>query len=112
SSKPVNQGDALAPGTSIPDFLELSAPANLPDSMRPAWLPEDAWGRLRDLGKLWPYNKILPLMFATSKDVEASRLWYNQLADKGFDHAGSPHHRVADLTPFQRLLLVRCMQTS
>ncbi|KAL6756408.1 dynein heavy chain and region D6 of dynein motor-domain-containing protein [Haematococcus lacustris] len=112
SCKPVNQGDALAPGTSIPDFLELSAPANLPDSMRPAWLPEDAWGRLRDLGKLWPYNKILPLMFATSKDVEASRLWYNQLADKGFDHAGSPHHRVADLTPFQRLLLVRCMQTS
>jgi hypothetical protein len=30
------------PGT-IPDFLEMSAPAVMPDSMRPDWLGEDAW---------------------------------------------------------------------
>lgn len=28
------------------------APAFLPDGLRPDWLPEDSWARLRDLGKL------------------------------------------------------------
>lgn len=27
----------------MPDFLEMSAPAQLPDEMRPPWLPEDSW---------------------------------------------------------------------
>ena len=26
--------------------------------MQPAWLPNDAWVRLKDLGKLFPYNKV------------------------------------------------------
>lgn len=26
--------------------------------MQPAWLPSDAWARLKDLGKLFPYNKV------------------------------------------------------
>jgi hypothetical protein len=33
---------SLSSGT-IPDFLEMSAPAVMPDSMRPDWLGEDAW---------------------------------------------------------------------
>lgn len=30
-------------GSGMPDFLEMTAPAVLPDDMRPEWLPEDSW---------------------------------------------------------------------
>ena len=30
-------------GSNIPDFMELSAPAVLPQEMCPSWMPEDSW---------------------------------------------------------------------
>ena len=38
----------------MPDFLEMSAPAELPAEMCPAWFPAEAWDRIRDLGKIYP----------------------------------------------------------
>lgn len=31
--------------------------------------------RLRDLGKLYPYNKMLPVVFTGQENVEAMQMW-------------------------------------
>lgn len=55
-------GEAKA--ASLPDFLEMSAPAVMPDSMRPLWLDEDTW--VGTYGYIWGtygdillYNRVL-----------------------------------------------------
>ena len=35
----------------------MSAPADLPIEMCPAWFPPEGWDRIKDLGKIYPYNK-------------------------------------------------------
>lgn len=30
-------------GSNIPDFMELTAPAVLPQELCPSWMPEDSW---------------------------------------------------------------------
>jgi hypothetical protein len=108
-------------------------------------------GRLRDLGKFWPYNKLMPVVFGPDAvdelhrcvmgglatqgrtcthqlhmrcknmavpDLHQQKPWpvpalcryHQQLAEVGIEGAEPPHPRVAQLTPFQQLLLVRCMQ--
>eukprot|EP00798_Chlamydomonas_sp_ICE-L_P018914 gene18912-25473_t len=55
--------EARVVGGTIHELLELNAPAYLKDDLRPPWLPEEAWLRLKDLGKLAPFNKLLPRVF-------------------------------------------------
>lgn len=124
----------------LPSLLsnDASAPAFLPDALHPEWLPDDSWLRLKDLGKLQPYNRVLPALLEDPAGVEALRRYFEQLgslegpqpgmrprAAGGQPGAGGAataaggaasdpleptHPRIAELNSFQRLLLVRCLQ--
>ncbi len=123
----------------LPSLLsnDASAPAFLPDALHPEWLPDDSWLRLKDLGKLQPYNRVLPALLEDPAGVEALRRYFEQLgtlegpppamrprAAGGQPGAGGAaaaaaaaadpleptHPRIAELNTFQRLLLVRCLQ--
>ena len=71
------------------DFLELSAPADLPAERRPEWLPLDGWERLRDLGKIYPYNKILPVLFESEVAAMYMARYYQQLTEVCVNEANS-----------------------
>lgn len=64
--------------------------------------------RLRDLGKLWPYNKLLNAMVNDSEVMDSPEMeeWYQQLATVGMD-AIIPNKRIQSLTTFQKLLFIR-----
>jgi len=62
--------------TSMLDLLKLSEPANLPSEMRPPWLPLEGWERLRDLGKIYPYNKALSELFKTEVSCMSMLRYY------------------------------------
>ena len=81
----------LAPEGSVSfiDFLELSAPADLPAERRPDWLPLDGWDRLRDLGKIYPYNKILPVLFESEVAAMYMARYYQQLTEVGVNDYNS-----------------------
>lgn len=103
-------GGPLQLGSNIPDFMELSAPAVMPPEMCPPWLPEDSWLRLKDLGKVFPYNKVLPEVFADPDAREPLYHYYVDLTITSSKIPEAPHIRIANLTPFQRLLFIRCLQ--
>lgn len=64
--------------------------------------------RLRDLGKLWPYNKLLDAMVNDSQAMASPEMeeWYQQLAAVGMD-AIIPDNRIQGLSTFQKLLFIR-----
>ncbi|EFJ51362.1 dynein heavy chain [Volvox carteri f. nagariensis] len=66
----------------LPSLLsnDASAPAYLPDDLRPDWLPDESWSRLRDLGKLQPYNRVLPALFESYQSIEMLRRYYENLS--------------------------------
>ncbi|GLC47373.1 hypothetical protein PLESTM_002066000, partial [Pleodorina starrii] len=118
----------------LPSLLsnDASAPAYLPDELRPDWLPDESWSRLRDLGKLQPYNRVLPALLENYPSTELLRKYYDNLSclenpsslpsqpptpltplsssTPAPDPLEPPHPRLAELNTFQRLLLVRCLQ--
>lgn len=61
--------------------------------------------RLRELGKLYPYNKMLPIVFAP-EFVNDMHKFYLDLPIKG-ERTEMPHARVRELNTFQRLLFIR-----
>ena len=91
------------------ELLELSAPAELPREMRPDWLPLEAWDRLKDLGKLIPYNKILNPLFSTESAAAQVEKLYFDLLELEVHKVDLPL-KLKDLTPFQVLLFIRCFQ--
>lgn len=66
----------------LPTLLsnDASAPAYMPEQLRPEWMPEESWSRLRDLGKLQPYNRVLPQLFGNGESVEAMRTYFEALS--------------------------------
>lgn len=64
--------------------------------------------RLRDLGKLWPYNKLLDAMVNDSQAMASPEMeeWYRQLATVGME-AVIPNQRIQSLSAFQKLLFIR-----
>ncbi|MEW5300897.1 MAG: hypothetical protein WDW36_003791 [Sanguina aurantia] len=104
-------GSKARTGPQLPDFLEMSAPAKMQDFKRPDYMSEDSWVRLRDLGKLWPYNKLLSAMVNDSQVMASPGMgeWYRQLAAVGMD-AIIPDDRIQSLSSFQKLLFIRCFQ--
>ncbi|MEW5313637.1 MAG: hypothetical protein WDW38_005189 [Sanguina aurantia] len=111
SSAGLAAGSKARTGPQLPDFLEMSTPAKMQDSKRPDYMSEDSWVRLRDLGKLWPYNKLLDAMVNDSQAMASPEMeeWYQQLAAVGMD-AIIPDNRIQGLSTFQKLLFIRCFQ--
>jgi dynein heavy chain len=113
-AKPLTKGSFLLSqvpslGGSVNELLELSAPADLPRDMRPPWLPVDGWDRIKDLGKLIPYNKILNPLFATEAAATQMAKLYEDLLELEVHKVELPQ-KLKDLTPFQLLLFIRCFQ--
>lgn len=108
-SGPSPSGLSFQSNGSVNELLELSAPAHLPRDMRPDWLSLEAWDRVRDLGKLIPYNKILgPLFSSESAAAQMERLYYDLLEHEV--HKVELPSKLKDLTPFQLMLFTRCFQ--
>ncbi|KAI7812536.1 putative dynein heavy chain 10 [Triplophysa rosa] len=103
----IEQAEGRAPQDELEFFLKGNLSLEKSQRKKPCtWLPDQGWEDIVRLMELFP-NEFGTLADDIEKNLEEWKTWYNL---DGPEQAAFPMKYKDNLTPFQKLLLIRCFR--